>query len=168
MSDPFVAEVRIFPYNFAPRGWAFCNGQLLPIAQNTPLFSLVGTTYGGNGQTTFGLPDLRGRTPLGVGQGPGLSDYDLGQPGGAESITLTARQLPNHTHSLTASSDAAAASTPGPGVLLATANTPIYAPAQNLVPMAAVGASAQPHANRQPFAVVNFCIALQGIFPTRD
>src|SRR5919109_3928213 len=100
MSDPYVAEIRIFPFNFAPRGWAFCNGQLLPISQNTALFSLLGTTYGGNGQTTFALPDLRGRVPISSSQGPGLSNYDLGEIGGFESVTLTTNQLPAHTHGL--------------------------------------------------------------------
>src|SRR5215831_16990317 len=98
MSEPFVAQIQIFAFNFAPRGWAFCAGQILSISQNTALFSLLGTTYGGNGQTTFGLPDLRGRVPLSPGQGPGLSNYSLGQVGGAENVTLTTTQMPQHTH----------------------------------------------------------------------
>src|ERR1700755_795870 len=103
MSQPFLGEIRIFPYNFAPRGYAFCQGQILSIAQNTALFSLLGTTYGGNGQTTFALPDLRGRVPVGIGQGPGLAAIDLGQMAGAESVSLVVNQLPAHTHSLVAS-----------------------------------------------------------------
>lgn len=168
MSEPFIAEVRIFPYNFAPRGWAFCNGQILSIAQNTALFSLIGTTYGGNGQTTFALPNLQGRTPVGVGQGPGLSSYTQGEEGGLEAVTLTPQELPVHTHTLNAVSDAATSGTPSGAMQLATANTSIYGPAQNLTPMAGLGSAAQPHNNRQPFLVLHFCIALQGIFPSRN
>ncbi|MGH6630282.1 MAG: phage tail protein, partial [Burkholderiales bacterium] len=107
MSSPFLGMIQIFPYNFAPRGWAFCNGQILPIVQNTALFSLLGTTYGGNGQTTFALPDLRGRFPNSSGQGPGLSNYDLGQVGGTESATLTINQMPTHNHTATFASTSA-------------------------------------------------------------
>ncbi len=168
MSEPFIAEVRIFPYNFAPRGWAACNGQMLPIAQNQALFALLGTTYGGNGQTTFALPNLQGRTPVGTGQGPGLSPYDLGAQGGVETVTLTAQELPSHTHTLRASSGAATSKVPGATVALATADAPVYAPAQNLVAMAPLGGPADPHANREPYTVLQFCIALQGIFPARN
>jgi microcystin-dependent protein len=168
MSEPFLGEVRIFPFNFSPRGWAFCNGQLLPINQNTALFSLLGTTYGGNGQTTFALPNLQGRTPIGFGQGPGLSSYQLGEGGGVETVTLTQQQLPPHTHPLMASSSAATTGTPGVTAALATPGVPIYAPAQNLVPMGPVGGPGQPHGNRQPYTVLNYCIALQGIFPSRN
>jgi microcystin-dependent protein len=168
MSEPFLAEVRIFPYNFSPRGWAFCNGQLLPISQNTALFSILGTTYGGNGQTTFALPNLQDRTPIGFGQGPGLSSYQLGEVGGVETVTVTQGQLPSHTHSLMASTAAATTGTPGTTVALAAPGAPIYAPAQNLATMGPVGGTGQPHANRQPYTVLNFCIAVQGIFPTRN
>ena len=165
MSEPFLAEIRIFPYNFAPRGWGFCNGQLLPIAQNTALFSLVGTTYGGNGVTTFGLPNLQGRVPVGFGQGPGLRDYDLGETGGSETVTLTSQNLPMHTHTLMAASDPPTESTPSDTRVLA--GSTIYAPAANLVPMAQAGGAGQPHQNMQPFLTLHFCIALQGIFPLR-
>jgi microcystin-dependent protein len=168
MSEPFLAEVRIFPYNFAPRGWAFCNGQILPINQNTALFSLLGTTYGGNGQTTFALPNLQGRTPIGFGQGPGLSDYVLGEEGGEEAVTLKTQQLQSHTHSLMASSSAGTTGVPGGSVALATTAAPVYAPAQNLVTMGTVGGAGPSHENRQPYTVLNFCIAVQGIFPSRN
>jgi microcystin-dependent protein len=170
MSEPFLAEVRIFTYNFAPIGWALCNGQLLPISQNTALFSLLGTNYGGDGRSTFGLPNLQGRTPVGQGQGPGLSPYDLGQDGGAETVTLAPQELPNHTHSLVASGEAATQTTPSVDRRLAKppVASPAYAPAQNLVAMAPVGAAPQPHDNRQPYCVLQFCIALQGIFPARN
>jgi microcystin-dependent protein len=111
MSEPFIGQIILVPYNFAPRGWAFCNGQLLPIAQNTALFSLLGTTFGGNGQTTFALPDLRGRVPISSGQGPGLQDYDLGQVGGSETQTLTVSEMPIHTHQLPAHTHQAPAHT---------------------------------------------------------
>ena len=113
MSDPFIGELRLLPVQFCPRGWAFCNGQILPISQNTALFSLLGTTYGGNGQTTFALPDLRGRVPVYSGQGPGLSSYDLGQVGGTESVTLNLNQTPAHNHLVNASSNDATDSQPG-------------------------------------------------------
>src|SRR5437867_8649105 len=109
MSTPFLGMIILVPYNFAPRGWAFCNGQILPIAQNTALFSLLGTTYGGNGQTTFALPDLQSRVPIGAGQGPGLSNYDIGQQGGNEHVTLTLNELPLHTHAVTLNGLAATA-----------------------------------------------------------
>lgn len=168
MSEPFLAEVRIFPYNFAPRGWAFCDGQLLPINQNQALFALLGTNYGGNGQTTFALPNLQGRTPIGPGQGPGLSDYQVGETGGVESVTLTPQELPSHTHTLQAVAGNATTGAPGPAVGLATAGSPVYAPAQNLVAMTPIGSGGQPHPNRQPYLVLHFCIAMQGIFPSRN
>jgi microcystin-dependent protein len=160
----------MFGCNFAPRGWALCNGQLLSIAQNTALFSLLGTTYGGNGQTTFGLPDLRGRVPIHFGQGPGLSSYVQGQTGGVESVTLIPQQIPAHNHSLACSSDDANAGSPANNFPAAVAN-PIYSNAQNAAlaanAISTVGGS-QPHENRQPYQTLNFCIALQGIFPSRN
>jgi microcystin-dependent protein len=170
MSDPFIGELRLLPYNFAPRGWAFCSGQLLSISQNTALFSLLGTTYGGNGQTTFGLPDLRGRVPLSSGQGPGLSTYTLGEAAGTESVTLTAQQMPGHNHGVNASSGDATDSQPG-GHFPAAVGTGAYAKTSdglmNQAMTAPVGRS-QPHENRQPYLTLNWCIALEGIYPSRN
>lgn len=171
MSEPFIAEVRIFGFNFAPRGWAFCNGQLLPISQNTALFSLLGTNYGGNGTTNFALPNLQGRTPISPGQGPGLSNRTLGEQAGSESVTLTAAQIPSHTHQLNATTPATTG-TPGNAVTLAaTAGARVYRAATNLVAMSAPlssGGGGQPHENRQPYLGLNFVIALQGVFPSRN
>ena len=171
MSEPFLGEIRIFPYNFAPQGWAFCQGQVLPISQNTALFSLLGTTYGGNGQTTFALPDLRGRVPLGQGQGPGLSNYVLGQSGGAESATLSTSQLPAHTHPVVANSGTGSTGRPGGAVPARTASA-TYAAAPDGTAMNAgmIGAAGgnQPFDLRQPYLALNPCIALQGIFPSRN
>jgi microcystin-dependent protein len=171
MSEPFIAEVKMFGGNFAPRGYALCNGQILPIAQNTALFSLLGTTYGGNGQTTFGLPDLRGRSPLGFGSGPGLTPRSLGESSGSPTHTLTSTEMPTHSHALRAAA-AATGGTPGAGVALAaTATARVYRSATNTVPMAAplgTTGGGQPHENRQPWLAVNFIIALQGIFPSRN
>jgi microcystin-dependent protein len=170
MSDPFVAEIRIVGCNFAPKGWAFCNGQLLPLSQNTALFSLLGTTYGGNGQTNFALPDLQGRSPMQSGQGPGLSLRDLGESGGSETVTLTQSQIPNHSHGLHGVSAAATTGTPGATVALAKpASALVYRAATNTVPMAAMApaGAGQPHNNRQPYLVLNFIIALQGVYPPR-
>jgi len=169
MSDPFVAEIRIYPFNFAPKGWAFCNGQLLPISQNTALFSLLGTTYGGDGKSTFALPNLQGTAPMQQGRGPGLSTHVLGEHGGSETVTLTATQMPVHTHAVMGSSDDDDSTIPvgnSYGQL-----SVAYAPAANLTPMAAqsiapVGGGA-PHNNMQPYLTLNFCIALQGVFPQR-
>lgn len=171
MAEPFIGEVRIFAGNFAPRGYAQCNGQLLPISQNTALFSILGTTYGGNGTTTFALPNLQGKSPLHSGQGAGLSPYALGQTGGEAAHTLNAAELPSHRHTLRASS-AATGGTPGPGVVLAaTSGAKIYRGATNLVPMAtglSASAGNQPHENRQPYLTLNFIIAVQGVFPSRN
>jgi microcystin-dependent protein len=172
MSEPFIGEIRAFGFTFAPRGWAFCNGQILPIAQNTALFALLGTTYGGNGQTTFALPNLQGRVPIHQGQGPGLSIYNLGQTGGAETVTLVSAELPTHTHSVKASSSAAASGI-ATNNFLAVARSNIYAPIggtaqqMSVTAIAATGGN-QPHENRQPCLAVNYCIALQGIFPSRN
>jgi microcystin-dependent protein len=168
--DQFVAEIRIFAGNFAPKGWAFCNGQLFPISQNTALFSLLGTTYGGNGTTDFALPDLRGCSPMHQGQGPGLTNRTLGEQGGEETVTLGLGQIPAHSHQLTASTGAST-NTPGANVLGQSA-AKIYGPPGNLVPMAGVAVlptgNSQPHDNRQPYLALNFIIALQGIFPARS
>lgn len=172
MSDPFIGEVKLFGGNFAPRGWALCDGQLLAIAQNTALFSILGTTYGGDGRTTFGLPDLRGRSPIGAGQGPGLSPRTIGESGGATTSTLSAAQMPAHTHALRAADGAATLGAPGPGVALAaTSGAKVYRSATNLSPTAAPltpTGGGQPHNNRQPYLALNFIIALQGFFPSRN
>jgi len=169
MSEPFVGEVRIFAGNFAPRGWALCDGQLLAVSQNDALFSLLGTIYGGDGRTTFGLPDLRGRVPVHQGTGPGLTDRRLGSKGGAESVSLNDHQLPAHTHTLQAST--ALASEEGPaGQVTAQTETALYgtdAP-QPMAPdsTSAVGGN-QPHPNLMPYLCMNFIIALVGIYPSR-
>jgi microcystin-dependent protein len=172
--DQFVAEIRIFPLNFAPVGWAFCNGQLMPISQNTALFSLLGTTYGGDGRSTFALPDLQGRAPMHPGQGNGLSLRDLGEVGGTDSVTLLVSEIPQHSHSLNANPSQGDNNAPGSNVSLArSSNATAYQTnaGQNLVPLApqAVSMSGgdQPHNNMQPYLTLNFCIALQGVFPPR-
>ena len=169
MSEPFTAEIRIFAGNFAPRGWAFCNGQLLPISQNTALFSLIGTTYGGDGRTTTALPNLQGRAPMHPGRGPGLTSRRLGQRGGVEMVTLSEAQMPNHTHTLIASGEDGNSQNPGNHHF--GAGTNMYANPANLEAMADqtlpnTGGS-QPHNNLQPFIVVNFIIALVGLYPSR-
>ncbi|MCO6457616.1 MAG: phage tail protein [Pirellulaceae bacterium] len=172
MSEPFIAEIRIWGLNFAPRGWAFCDGQLLSIAQNTALFSLLGTTFGGDGTTTFGLPDMRGRAPLHPGQGPGLSLRRLGDRAGAENDTLSLGEVPSHSHTLQASSNEADDDAPEGNVPAASEDVPLFAEAGALVDMksGALGTtgSGQPHPNMQPFLVLNFTLALTGIFPSRS
>ena len=172
MSDPYVAEIRIFAGNFPPTGWAFCDGQIIPISQNTALFSLLGTTYGGNGQSNFALPDLRVRTPLHPGQGPGLSERLLGETGGEATHSLLASEMPAHSHALQASA-ALASTTVANGNMLATANAPNppYHEPNALADMgpgvlSSAGASA-PHQNMQPYLKLSFIIALQGIYPPR-
>jgi microcystin-dependent protein len=172
MSEPFLAEIRIFPFNFAPRSWAFCNGQLLPISQNSALFSLLGVTYGGNGTTNFALPNLQGNVPLAPGQGPGLTPRELGETGGSEAATLLSTQIPSHTHPLQASPGNAAAGTPVAGASLARARGGIaYTPSSSPTPMSpsVVGATGGSlgHNNMQPYLALNFCIALEGVFPSR-
>lgn len=167
--DPFIGEIRSFGFNFAPVGWALCNGQLLSISQNTALFSLLGTMYGGNGQTTFGLPDLRGRVSLGFGQGPGLSMRTQGEVGGSETVTLTQATLPPHSHTVAASSTATTKNPSGslPSVTGAGSS---YGTTADLVmspSMIGGGGSGQPHDNMAPYLVLNWCIATQGIFPSR-
>jgi microcystin-dependent protein len=171
VADPFVAEIRIFPFNFAPKGWAWCDGQLLPLSQNTALFSLLGTTYGGNGKSNFALPDLQGRAPMHPGQGPGLSLHDLGETGGSETVSLLESEIPSHTHVLVASEGDGIERTPN-GQMLATGigvsgfQTP--GPLTQLSPNALVPAGGdQPHNNMQPYLTFYFCIALQGVFPPR-
>ncbi len=170
--DPFVAEIRIFPFNFPPTGWAFCDGQLLPISQNTALFSLLGTTYGGDGRSNFALPDIQGRAVMHPGQGPGLSLHDLGESAGEETVTLLAVETPAHSHAVGANADDADLAVPANTRSLATSQGGfIYAPAANLTPLSDQALSptggSQPHNNLQPYLTLNFCIALQGVFPPR-
>ncbi|TPW18541.1 MAG: Tail collar domain-containing protein [Halothiobacillaceae bacterium] len=168
--DVFLGQLLLVPYNFAPQGWAFCNGQLLPIAQNTALFSLLGTTYGGNGQTTFALPDLRGRVPLSSGQGPGLSNYALGEVGGAENITLLAAQMPQHGHSVQANSGDPTDTTPTNNVPAGGSTGSYNAAANSVMAAGMIGAAggSQPHENRPPYLTLNWIIALEGIYPSRS
>lgn len=175
MADPFVAEIRIFPFNFPPKGWAFCQGQLLPISQNTALFSLLGTTYGGDGKSTFALPDLQGNAPMQPGQGQGLSLRDLGEMSGVESVTLLVSEIPVHTHSMRFHEiDLAEIAAPAANRVLAnSANTNAYQSntSANLVLMSPQAlppaGGGLPHNNMQPYLTLNFCIALQGVFPQR-
>lgn len=176
MSQPFIGEIRLLPYNFAPLGWATCSGQLLSIAQNDALFALIGTTYGGDGQTTFALPDLRGRLPVHQGQGPGLSNYTIGQVAGTESVTLISTQLPAHTHTLIATTAAATSLTPGNALLPGAVSGDTFyvnttagntmAPMSNQMLSQAGGS--QPHENTMPTLTLQFCMALEGIFPSRN
>lgn len=174
MADQFIGEIRIFAGNFAPTGWALCAGQLLPISQNTALFSLLGTYYGGDGKSTFALPDLQGSVPVHQGQGPGLSERYLGEASGAPDVTLLLSETPAHTHALMASPDPADHVAPGNTFSLAVSNPgTIYQDntTQNqtafaIQTIAPVGGGL-PHDNRQPYLVLNFIIALQGIFPAR-
>lgn len=170
MSNPFVGEIRIFAGNFAPLGWTFCDGSLQSIAQNTTLFALIGTTYGGDGQQTFALPDLRGRVPIHQGAGPGLSQRTIGESSGSETVTLTAAQMPVHTHALQASSALANGSAGSAGVLAATAVN-IYGNGPPTTPMATQAVTplggGQPHENMAPFVAINYIISLFGIFPSQ-
>lgn len=168
MAQPFIGEIRPVPYNFAPRGWQLCQGQLLAISQNTALFSLFGTTYGGDGQQTFALPDLRGRVP--VGQGPG---YAMGQRGGVEQVTLMASQLPVHSHTAFCTNNAGVAAAPS-GAIWATdgsgATAEYDSPPNATMHPAAIGLTGggQPHENRQPYLTINFIVSLFGVFPARN
>jgi microcystin-dependent protein len=167
VSTPFLGELRIFPYNFAPKGWAMANGQLLPISQNTALFSLLGTTYGGNGTTTFALPNLQGSIPIGAGSG-----YTQGQTGGEQSHTLTVQEMPTHNHPLAGSSVTATTNTPVSNVLATGSGVTPYGsgPANTTMSSTALSSvgNGQAHENRQPFLVLTVCIALLGIFPSRN
>jgi microcystin-dependent protein len=169
MSEPFIGEIRIVGFNFAPQGWALCNGQLLAISQNTALFSLLGTFYGGDGQSSFALPNLQSRVPVHQGTGTGLSPYVLGQVGGAESITLTAAQMPKHAHALNAVTTAHTSGLPT-GHLLSGNGAYGNPPPNTQLDKSAVGGQggSQAHENRPPFLVLNFIIALQGIYPARS
>jgi microcystin-dependent protein len=175
MSEPFVAEIRMFGFSFAPRGWAFCDGQIMPIAQNTALFSLLGTNYGGNGTSNFGLPNLQASVPIGVGQGPGLSQYVVGQTGGEANVTLIANELPVHSHAFECSTTTADQTSPV-GMLAAPpagtrgqnffASGPGTGASMNAQAVLPAGGN-QPHNNLPPYLKLNFCIALQGVFPSR-
>jgi len=173
MADPFVAEIRIFPFNFAPKGWAWCNGQLMPISQNTALFSLLGTTYGGDGKSTFALPDMQGNAPMHPGQGPGLSLHDLGETGGSETVTLLESEIPSHSHAMMAATDPSNAQIPDPSESLSrSAGGSAYNLSNaGIVNMAfqaiAPTGGDQPHNNTMPYLTLNFNIALQGVFPPR-
>jgi microcystin-dependent protein len=184
MSNPFVAEIRIFPFNFPPTGWAFCDGQILPISQNTALFSLLGTTYGGDGKSTFALPDMQGNLPMQPGQGQGLSLRDLGEMSGVESVTLLQSEIPVHNHNFQCSNNDAASADPtgnflakgswdnggNAGVIAyfgATTATPAPTPVVMALQAASPAGGGLPHNNMQPYLTLNFCIALQGIFPQR-
>lgn len=171
--DPFLAEIRIFPFNFAPTGWAFCDGQILPLSQNTALFSLLGTTYGGDGKSNFALPNMQGNAPMHPGQGPGLSLHDLGETGGSETVSLLESEIPSHSHVMRASPDqgdnvlvdstVSLASSTG-GTLYVSGSPPLVQMNGNALSPAG---GDQPHNNMQPYLTLNFCIALQGVFPPR-
>jgi microcystin-dependent protein len=169
MAEPFLGQIQQFGFNFAPRGWAFCNGQLMSIAQNTALFSLLGTMYGGDGVSTFGLPDMRSRTSLHFGQGNGLSNYTQGQVGGVEGVTLITGQMPSHNHSLNASSGAKFNNVPA-GNHLGGADIYTASALDSVMDPLSIGNTGgnQPHENRQPYLVINWCISLEGIFPSRN
>jgi microcystin-dependent protein len=174
MSDPFVAEIRVVGFNFAPTGWAQCDGQLLPISQNTALFSLLGTFYGGDGKSTFALPDIQGQVVIHPGQGPGLSEYFIGQQGGSETTTLLQSEMPLHAHGAQGSIDDGQFQAPAPDRALAV-SSPGFAyqsnTTQNLTQMnpqaLGIAGSSLPHNNLQPYLVLNFIIAMQGVFPPR-
>ena len=170
MTEAYIGELRCFGFNYAPNGWAQCNGQLLPIQQNTALFSLLGTMYGGNGQTTFGLPDLRGRSPISAGQGPGLSSYSQGEQGGVESVTLIAPQIAPHTHPVAAGTDATNKNPQNslPGYTAAESSYSGTAAVTMAANMIGPNQGGQPHENRPPYLALNWCIALVGIFPPRQ
>ena len=174
MADPFVAEIRIFPFNFAPKGWAFCDGQILPISQNTALFSLLGTTYGGDGKSNFALPDMQGNAPMHPGQGPGLSLHDLGETGGSETVSLLQSEIPGHNHTMRANNNDGLSPLPsnnvaaGPG-----ADRDLFwykdgLPNTTMNPNASgISGGDQPHNNLMPYLTLNYCIALQGVYPPR-
>jgi microcystin-dependent protein len=172
MSSPYVGEIRMFGGNFAPAGWAFCSGQLMPISENETLFQLIGTTYGGDGQETFGIPDLQGRMPIHMGQGPGLSqNYQIGEKAGSEQVTISLNQLPTHNHSWLASNDPSNSLIPTSNMVSTPLNITPYFSGAASVPLNAqslqpIGGS-QPHDNMMPYLVVSFIISLFGIFPSQ-
>jgi microcystin-dependent protein len=171
MADPFVAEIRIFSFNFAPKGWALCNGQILPLSQNTALFSLLGTTYGGDGKSNFALPDLQERTPMHPGQGTGLSEHFLGESAGSNTVTLLESEIPVHNHTLSVTGLNSQSTNPANTVLGRGNPVKVYTTAGSQVAMGAnsiapTGGSL-PHNNMMPYLTMNFCIALQGVFPPR-
>ena len=173
MSDPFLGEIRIFAFNFAPKGWALCNGQLVAISQNTALFSILGTTYGGNGTSNFALPNFQSRVPIGAGQGPGLTNRVLGEMAGQEAVTLTAAQNAPHSHQALCSSGVGNSYDPAGNYWSVDAGgNPEYGPVPVAGSMSAAATSpaggSLPHNNIQPYLTVNFCIALTGIFPSRN
>lgn len=177
--DPFVAEIRIFPFNFAPKGWAFCDGQLMPISQNTALFSLLGTTYGGDGKSTFALPNLQGTAPMFWGQGPGLSLHDIGEQGGSETVTLITTEMPVHSHTVNATTAVGSTDDPNGNMLCegqwsnqgisgkVNYYTSATTPQVSMGALAGPAGSSLPHNNMMPYLTLNFCIALQGVFPPR-
>jgi microcystin-dependent protein len=170
--DPFVAEIRIFPFNFAPKGWAFCDGQLLPLSQNTALFSLLGTTYGGNGKSNFALPNVQGNAPMHPGQGPGLSLHDLGETGGSETVSLLESEIPSHSHAVSASGAEGTTGSPAGSKVAAGVGVNMYTTTAGTLTQLNDNALTpaggdQPHNNMQPFLTLFFCIALQGVFPPR-
>jgi microcystin-dependent protein len=173
MADPFLAEIRIFPFNFAPKGWAFCNGQILPISQNTALFALLGTIYGGDGKSTFALPDLQGSAPIHTGNDRLNVPWDLGQMGGTESVTLLLSEIPFHSHNVAAAEEPSTLLAPAPDRVLGRSDggEGYLNPVANLTPMApealAPNGGSLPHNNMQPYLTLNFNIALQGVFPQR-
>ena len=169
--DPFVAEIRIFPFNFAPKGWAWCDGQLLPLSQNTALFSLLGTTYGGDGKSNFALPNMQGNAVMHPGQGPGLSLHDLGETGGSETVSLLESEIPAHSHAFMGSQADGIARQPAGNLIANMIGVNGYAAPGALTQMSPNALSPaggdQPHNNMQPYLTLNFCIALQGVYPPR-
>jgi len=170
--EPYLGQILLVSFNFAPRGWVMCNGQIMSISQNQALFALLGTTFGGDGETTFALPDLRGRVPIGFGQGAGLQNYPLGQSGGEEQVTLTIAQIPAHTHTIMGQSALGTTAGPSGGVWAAQSRLPVYSSTtanatMNSGAIATTGQS-QPHDNRSPYLTLNYIIALQGIFPSQN
>ena len=175
MSDPFLAEIRMFPFGFAPRGWALCNGQIMPIAQNTALFALINTYYGGNGTSNFALPNLQGTAPMHSGNGNGLSQRSIGETGGEPNVTLIDSETPTHSHSLMCSTSVADGPSPGNAAIARVSGATPYLPPAGapMVPMAAAAVQPfpgknLPHNNMQPYLTLSFCIALQGVFPPRS
>lgn len=168
--DPFVGEIRMFPFNFAPSGWALCNGQLLPLSQNTALFSLLGTQFGGDGKSNFALPNLQGRAPMHQGQGSGLTDRLIGEQGGDATVTLLDSEIPQHTHTMAASNNDVDTNLPG-GAISGAAQSPLFRPDANTTmnPRAlAIAGGGLPHNNMQPYLTLSFNIALQGVYPPRS